>query len=537
MAKKAKTKQPSAAQLRARRKFAAAAKARAKAARAAKKAAAPKKRAAKKAPSAAQLRARKKFAAAAKARAKAARAGRRNSTNIRAKRIDHLDVSKIHNPAASQIKTVYHQKTSAGKTVYYYYSHKALRFIRISADLAAAARRAGAGYQAKQKENPRRGTRKALGQALRFKKHALKTGATEAAARAWGKHEKAWEMKVKRGRDALRKAGAMPSAADKLRMMELRRQMAKADAGKRKNADHRDAQHPIHVTDYWQGRKGYKSQWQRAHEGGQRQLFQVKNPRAFSKSTVIGSQLWKALPADQRAVIVRQVAQMGNWRQASVLKLVQRVTGATKQPATYITAFLKIGYTVPLAVIEQAQRAGDPRIIDSYRKNGKKRSVSARASNGAGTSLARKRRAEFVGRPSKKIISTYAPKGSGAKPYSTLVAMGKLKKVYIKGRTPLNFNGAAILAHDPKTDKMFVLGREYTLKHLKKNPDGFEDLGEVTRIEYEATKTHLGDETPVTYFHKLGEEGGEKPHAVINEENLLLLEGGDYYITPEGIRD
>ena len=161
---------------------------------------------------------------------------------------------------------------------------------------------------------------------------------------------------------------------------------------------------------------------------------------------------------------------------------------------------------------------------------------SKRKANG-GATLARKRRQEFVGRPSKKTLSMYAPKGSGAS--GTVVAMGKLKKLHIKGRTPLDFKGSALLAHNPKTDQMYILGRNYSLKHLRKNPStsGLEDIGEVTRIEYEATKTHLGDKGPVTYYHRLGEEGGKRPHALINEENLLILEGGDYYIRPEGIRN
>ena len=52
--------------------------------------------AAKKKPTAKQLAARKKFAAAAKARSKAAKGKKRNTTIIKAKRIEHLDVSKIH---------------------------------------------------------------------------------------------------------------------------------------------------------------------------------------------------------------------------------------------------------------------------------------------------------------------------------------------------------------------------------------------------------------------------------------------------------
>lgn len=43
---------------------------------------------------------------------------------------------------------------------------------------------------------------------------------------------------------------------------------------KRKNADHRDADHPIEVTKHWrQGPPGYLTPWQRAHHAGQGDLF------------------------------------------------------------------------------------------------------------------------------------------------------------------------------------------------------------------------------------------------------------------------
>ena len=82
--RKRNTKKPSAKQLAARKRFALAAKARSKAAKA-------------------------KKAAAKKATAKKAAAKRRNSTTIiRAKRIDHLDVSKVHNgkKKTAKVKTV-----------------------------------------------------------------------------------------------------------------------------------------------------------------------------------------------------------------------------------------------------------------------------------------------------------------------------------------------------------------------------------------------------------------------------------------------
>lgn len=42
-----------------------------------------------------------------------------------------------------------------------------------------------------------------------------------------------------------------------------------------RNADHRDADHPIEVTKHWrQGPPGYLTTWQRAHHAGQRDLFE-----------------------------------------------------------------------------------------------------------------------------------------------------------------------------------------------------------------------------------------------------------------------
>lgn len=335
-----------------------------------------------------------------------------------------------------------------------------------------------------------------------------------------------------RAKAALAAKQAAGLKAPKKRMTPARKaKVPSAKAMRRRNLDHRDAKHPIHVTDYWQGRRGYKTQWQRAHEGGQKQLFQVKNPAAFSAKLVRGSQIWKSLSSDKRQVIISTLRALNknSWRQDSSAKAIGRLGGLTKSQASDVAAFCKVGFTVPLDVIKAAQKAGDPGIIDRYRSDGKR-------ANGAGTSLARKRRAEFVGRPSRKVVNSYAPKGSGAK--GTLVAMGKLKKLKIKGRPAIDFKGVPMLAHDPKTDRMFVLGKGYSMKLFKKrNPEGIEDLGEVTHIEYEAVKTQLGDTEPVVYVHELGEEGGERPHALVNEENLLILEGGEYYITPEGIRD
>lgn len=155
-----------------------------------------------------------------------------------------------------------------------------------------------------------------------------------------------------------------------------------------------------------------------------------------------------------------------------------------------------------------------------------------------GSSAAKAAYKEFTGNPSKKTVSMYAPKGSGAR--GSLAAMGKLKKIFVKGRKPLDFKGGAnapTLARDPKTNQMFILGKNYRLAMPRKNSNSMEDLGEITRLEYEAQKVHLGDTQTVTYYHKMGEEGGEKPHCLVNSEGLIVISGGDYTIGAEGIRN
>ena len=328
----------------------------------------------------------------------------------------------------------------------------------------------------------------------------------------------------------------------------------------RRNAEHRDAAHPIHVRDYWQGRKGYKSQWQRAHEAGQRQLFGVKNPGMTAEQQAIQkawefrmktSKEWKnyekalmdAYEENSPYMIKRADSAYKKWEalvkrtkpfkwDESKRQYVKNPRRGTRKIAGFVKRVTKtLGRKTPSELTKRHAQVK----IQNLRG---KRAVSAvaRRRNGANTNLAKQRRAEFVGRPSTKTKTLYAPNGSGAS--GTLAQLGKLHKLHIKGGKTYNFKGVPTLAQHPKTDQLFVLGKNYTVNAPKKNPgDRMVDLGEVKTIEYEAVKTHLGDSKPVRYYHHFGEEGGERPHALVNEEGLIIFSGGDYYIRPEGIRD
>lgn len=416
-------------------------------------------------PSPAQLRARRKFAAMAKARAKAARAAKRAAGKAGKKPVKRRNYTTLGPvrvggktyPAGTTFPKQRYTFTSGGRTLLFTTKAEAET---IAKKIAADTRRA---VKVKKEELNKNGVTYRGAGGFTVKGNPSIKGATRYVVVKGNKKVGAISYRLKSAaQQAARKIGGSVKAvisgattkrngfwrerlADKVQGKKLkplrqvaREKIAEKIRGKKKNAEHRDAQHPIHVRQYWQGRKGYKSQWQRAHEAGQKQLFPMKNGKK--------------------------------------------------------------------------------------KKNG--------------TSAAKAAYKEFTGKPSRKVSTMYAPKGSGAR--GTLAAMGKLKKIHVKGRTALDFKGGAnapTLARDPKTNQMFVLGKNYRLKRARKNSATMEDLGEITRLEYEAQKVHLGDTQTVTYFHQMGEEGGAKPHCLVNSEGLIVISGGDYTITERGIEN
>lgn len=578
----------------------------------------------------AQLRAQARFAKAAKAGT--LKRKKRNATIIKAKKISHLDVSRVHNGLAASKKRKPAKRNGSVSTKLY---NQLLRAENAYGRLADKF-----GPQSKQAEKAWKLVN-TISDRIRtdqLKQNPM-TPAVRRAATAWSLAEKHME----RAHDVFvkyhRKYGLSAKITQKARVAK---EKAKADYfaamrkysavqaasektaknPKRKNAEHRDAQHPIHVRDYWQGRRGYKSQWQRAHEAGQRQLFGVKNPGMTADQHAVqkaweakmrASKEWKAYEKALMAayeensplMIKRADAAYKKWE--SLVKRTRPFTWSEtqnryiakkknprrnadnlayrgyliKHNAIHNTWYIShggqhVGSASSLAAAKKAideltgtknPRRGTRRLTARYKKlrtearkgtgsgallnekmaktgkiiatrhlRGKRQASAVTKRNGSHTTLARKRRAEFVGRPSTKLKTLYAPNGSGAS--GTLSQLGKLHKIKVKGGKEYNFKGVPVLAQHPKTDQLFVLGKNYTVNVPKKNPgDRMVDLGEVRTIEYEAVKTHLGDTKPVRYYHHFGEEGGERPHALVNEEGLVLFSGGDYYIRPEGIRD
>lgn len=138
---------------------------------------------------------------------------------------------------------------------------------------------------------------------------------------------------------------------------------------------------------------------------------------------------------------------------------------------------------------------------------------------------------EFHGREPHKVVDMFAPTGSGAPQVVTI--LGPLHKIYLQGKTPLDFGGRPdspqLAEHPVSKNQLYVLGRNYKLSPAQG--------GVITRIEYVAKKDHLGDKVKTIYYHKAGEETGERPRLVINKDGHALIAGGAYWIDSAGIHN
>jgi hypothetical protein len=132
-------------------------------------------------------------------------------------------------------------------------------------------------------------------------------------------------------------------------------------------------------------------------------------------------------------------------------------------------------------------------------------------------------RGKSVTRKSKVRAATGTP--------STLAKLGALKELKLRGRT-LRFGGGASLAADGRK-RLHVVG---TRMKVRGNPGGEVDVGEIISVTYCADKPHIEAGT-FNYVHKFGEEGGVRPHLIVDPEGYPIIEGGSYGITADGIID
>lgn len=145
------------------------------------------------------------------------------------------------------------------------------------------------------------------------------------------------------------------------------------------------------------------------------------------------------------------------------------------------------------------------------------------------TKLARKQFAEFHGFAASKTLHLMRPDSA---PEKGLSVLGKLHLIQLEGGGKFEAQGKAYLCRDTEGRMHICCERGWTVYN---GPKAY--WGVVEMVQYETRKPHLGHPRKAIFFHELGEEGGEKPKLYSDGNGGLIFNGGDYYITPEGIRD
>lgn len=136
-------------------------------------------------------------------------------------------------------------------------------------------------------------------------------------------------------------------------------------------------------------------------------------------------------------------------------------------------------------------------------------------------------REKFTGTKSRKTTTMNVANGTP----KNLAKLGKLVLIKAQRGTIKPASGTTWLCADAKGK----LHLATTAARLYDGPPM--DFGEVTQIEYEARKPHLGHNNQTIFFHKMGEEGGKKPTLIGDGNGGLKLRGGSYRIEREGIVD
>ena len=140
-------------------------------------------------------------------------------------------------------------------------------------------------------------------------------------------------------------------------------------------------------------------------------------------------------------------------------------------------------------------------------------------------------RHDFAGSEPRRVTKLQAPNGTP----SNLAKLGTVVSIKTtRGRMKFkqgNPSGETWLCADKR-------GRMHLASSLPRLTDErARNFGRVLEIEYLERKPHLGYRKKTLFFHKMGEEGGAKPELVSDGRGGLKFRGGDYYLSPEGIRD
>jgi hypothetical protein len=332
-------------------------------------------------------------------------------------------------------------------------------------------------------------------------------------------------------------------------------------AKRKRNAGHKDSDHPVEVTRHWRaGPPGYLTPWQRAHHAGQHDLFAhgIKPAKKRNSARFSASQ-WANEMARLRDIKPRPLvkmfgksggtpeqqttwkAQMAEWnRQYRHASKMQKI--ALEEDNAAFRARQSQNKTKKKRAKRNASRSVHP----SQKKTGRARAIGKTRNSSRRGSVAKTRTASASRVASKRnpsaesIRKEFAGKVTGERdvfvpastPKGKLAKLGNLVLIVTEQGTIKPVRGSAVLLADTR-GKLHI--GTTSKANLFNGPR--QSFGQVKRIEYDSTKPHLGYPSPIIWHHRMGEETGHRPTLHADGQGGLVFRGGRYRLTRRGIEN
>lgn len=195
-------------------------------------------------------------------------------------------------------------------------------------------------------------------------------------------------------------------------------------------------------------------------------------------------------------------------------------------------------FAFKMALYRTRQGAGSGYWIDKARERGATEVEIAKVLNKEGAIT---RRRSMRKNPSVKELSErfngnasgaiHTGKAANGAP-SNLSRAGKLVFLKVAGKT-LRIPGATVAI--APNEKLWIVAESSPVFQRRAPKGQALDYGEVQAICYDTAKSHIGGGKRYEYEHQFGEDGGKKPHLLVDDEGMPILKGGDYKIRAEGI--
>lgn len=142
---------------------------------------------------------------------------------------------------------------------------------------------------------------------------------------------------------------------------------------------------------------------------------------------------------------------------------------------------------------------------------------------------------EFQGKKDNSKFDVLSADGTPRK----LARLGFLKQLKIRDldgkeyEVNFDYEDDAWLAADARRNLYFV-GEDAVIENAIL-PEEIGYFGQLIQVDYITEKEHIGDGETIRFYHEVGEVDSNLPTVLIDKEGFLLLYGGNYDITRDGI--